>query len=142
MSEQRMWTVGDTSVRFEAPDLVWVKTAGRATLEDAKGLLDIYRELGEQQPILIVADMSAATTLDKEGGRYLSEHFRPEWIQGSIYIKARLLHRAISKGIALAAYLTGRTDENALHKVHFVDSEAQARDLIPRLRAPPLARAS
>ena len=135
MSEQREWKVGDTTVRFEPPELVWVHTRGRATLEDAVRLVDIYRELGQQQPFLIVSDLSEATTLELEGGRYLSEHVQPEWIQATIYIGARLLHKAISKGIALAAHLTGRTEASALAKVHFVSSETQARDLISRLRA-------
>lgn len=143
MTEQRTWKVGGTTVRFEPPNLVWTDTRGRATLEDAVGLLNIYRELGQRQPILIVANLSQATILDREGGRYLSEHTRPEWILGCIYIGARLLHRAISKGIALASYMTGRSDESALSKVHFVASEAQARELILRLYAPsPLAKAS
>ncbi|QRO01524.1 hypothetical protein JRI60_22135 [Archangium violaceum] len=142
MSEQREWKVGDTTLRFEPPDLVWVHTRGHATLEDAIRMLAIYRELGEQQPLFIVADLSQATKLDPEGGRYLSEHARSEWIQGCIYIGARLLHRAISKGIALAAHLSGRADESALTRVHFVSSEAQARDLIPQLRAKRLGKAA
>jgi hypothetical protein len=140
MSEQREWTVGSTTLRFEPPDLVWVHTRGHATLDDAVRMVEIYRELGEQRPILIVADLSQATTLDGEGGRYLSEHARPEWIQGCIYIGARLLHRAVAKGIALAAHLSGRADVSALTKVHFVSSEAQARDLILRLRAEGLGK--
>jgi MFS superfamily sulfate permease-like transporter len=134
MSEQREWKVGDTTVRFEPPDLVWVHTRGQATFEDAPRLVDIYRELGQRQPLLIVADLSQATTLDPEGGRYISEHVRPEWIQGCIYIGARLLHRAISKGIALAVHLMGRADASALTKVHFVANEAEARALIDRMR--------
>jgi hypothetical protein len=140
MSEQREWKVGDTTLRFEPPDLVWVHTRGQASLDDAVRMVSIYRELGEQRPILIVADLSQATTLDREGGRYLSEHAQPEWIQGCIYIGARLLHRAISKGIALAAHLSGRAEASALTRVHFVSSEAQARDLIPQLRAKHLAK--
>jgi hypothetical protein len=135
MPEQREWTVGDTTLRFEPPDFVWVHTRGRATLEDAIRMVEIYRELGEQRPLFIVGDLSKATTLDMEGGRYLSEHVQPEWIRATIYIGARLLHKAISKGIALAAHLTGRAEASALTKVHFVSSEAQARDLISQLRA-------
>ncbi|WNG39436.1 hypothetical protein F0U61_41555 [Archangium violaceum] len=135
MSELREWKVGGTTVRFEPPELVWVHTRGRASLEDAIRLVDVYRELGQQRPILIVADLSEATTLELEGGRYLSEHIQPEWILGTVYIGARLLHRAVSKGIALAMHLTGRADESAMTRVHFVDAEAQARDLIARLRA-------
>jgi MFS superfamily sulfate permease-like transporter len=142
MPEQREWKVGDTTVRFEPPDLVWVRTQGQATFEDAPRMVDIYRELGQQRPLLIVADLSQATTLDMEGGRYISEHVRPEWIQGCIYIGARLLHKAISKGIALAAHLTGRTDESALTKVHFVANEAEARALIDRVRVKRLAKAA
>jgi hypothetical protein len=140
MSEQREWKVGNTTLRFEPPDIVWVNTRGRASLEDAVRMVAIYRELGEQRPLVIVADLSEATTLDPEGGRYLSEHAQPEWIQGCIYIGARLLHRAISKGIALAAHLSGRAEASALTKVHFVSSEAQARDLIPQLRTKRLAK--
>ena len=141
MSEPREWKVGSTTVRFEPPELVWVHTRGGASLEDAKQLVEIYRELGQQRPILIVGDLSEATTLDLEGGRYLSEHIQPEWILGTIYIGARLLHRAISKGIALAAHLAGRTEASALTRVQFVASEAQARELVDRLRAERFAKA-
>lgn len=140
MSEQREWKVGGTTVRFEPPELVWVHTRGRASLEDAIQLVEIYRELGQQRPILIVGDLSEATTLDMEGGRYLSEHIQPEWILGTIYIGARLLHRAISKGIALAAHLSGRAEASALTKVQFVASEAQARELVARMRAERFAK--
>jgi hypothetical protein len=140
MSEPREWKVGDTTVRFEPPELVWVQTRGRASLQDAIRMVEIYRELGQQRPLLIVGDLSEATTLDLEGGRYLSEHVQPEWILGTIYIGARLLHRAVSKGIALAAHLAGRTDASALAKVQFVSSEAQARELVARMRQERLAR--
>jgi hypothetical protein len=142
MSESREWKVGGTTVRFEPPELVWVHTRGRATLEDAVHLLDIYRELGQQRPILIVSDLSEATTLERDGGRYLSEHVQPEWILGCIYIGARLLHRAVAKGIALAAHLSGRAESSALTQIHFVSSEAQARDLITRMRSERLRNAA
>ncbi len=142
MSESREWKVGGTTVRFEPPELVWVHTRGSASLEDAVRLVDVYRELGEQQPILIVSDLSEATTLDLEGGRYLSEHVQPEWILGSIYIGARLLHRAVAKGIALAAHLAGRAEASALTRVHFVSSEAQARELITRMRSERFGKAA
>jgi len=142
MSESREWKVGGTTVRFEPPELVWVHTRGSASLEDAVRLVDVYRELGEQQPILIVSDLSEATTLDLEGGRYLSEHIQPEWILGTIYIGARLLHRAVAKGIALAAHLSGRAEASALTRVHFVSSEAQARELITRMRSERFGKAA
>src|SRR5688572_13323859 len=116
MSNPREWKVGDTTVRFEPPELVWVHTRGQATLDDAIQLVEIYRELGQQRRILILADLSEATTLDREGGGYLSKHVRPEWILGTIYIRARLLHRAVAKGIALAAHLAGRADASALSR--------------------------
>ncbi|HZH17874.1 MAG TPA: hypothetical protein VE057_26215 [Archangium sp.] len=140
MSEPREWKVGGTTVRFEPPELVWVHTRGRASLEDAIQLVEIYRELGQQRPVLIVGDLSEATTLDLEGGRYLSEHVQPEWILGTIYIGARLLHRAVSKGIALAAHLAGRAEASALTRVQFVASEAQARELVARTRAERFAK--
>lgn len=140
MSEQREWKVGDTSVLFEPPELVWVHTRGRITYEDASRLMDIYRELGQRQPILIVTDLSGATTLDAEGGRYMSDHVQSEWILGCIYVGARLLHRAVSKGIALAAHLNGRVDESALTKVHFASSQAEVNDLITRMRAERLTK--
>ena len=142
MSESREWKVGGTTVRFEPPELAWVHTRGSASLEDAVRLVDVYRELGEQQPLLIVSDLSEATTLDLEGGRYLSEHVQPEWILGTIYIGARLLHRAVAKGIALAAHLAGRAEASALTRVHFVSSEAQARDLITRMRSERFGKAA
>lgn len=140
MSEQREWKVGDTTVRFEPPDLVWVHTRGRATYEDAPRMVEIYRELGQRRPILIVADLSEATTLEVQGGRYLSLNIDPKWILGTIYIGARLLHRAVSKGIALAAHLSGRADESALTRVRFAASHAEARELVRQMRAERLAK--
>ncbi|MCY1082940.1 hypothetical protein [Archangium lansingense] len=140
MAEQREWKVGDSTLRFEPPDLVLVHTRGQATLEDAVSMVDIYRELGQQRPFFLVADLSEATTLDVEGGHHLSLHVRPEWILGTFYIGARLLHRALTKGIALAAHLSGRADASVLNKVHFVASEAEARELIARMRAKRLGK--
>ncbi|AKJ08453.1 hypothetical protein ATI61_121112 [Archangium gephyra] len=134
MHTPREWKVGGTTVRHEPPELVWVHTRGRATLKDAIQLVELYRELGEQHPLLIVSDLSEATTLELDGGRYLSEHVESRWILGTIYIGARLLHRAVSKGIALAAHLAGRAEASALTKVHFVSSEAEARELVARMR--------
>ncbi|HEX5747279.1 MAG TPA: hypothetical protein VFZ09_13635 [Archangium sp.] len=134
MSKLREWKVGDNTVRFEPPELVWVHTRGEATLDDAIQLVELYRELGQQRPFLIVSDLSEATTLDVEGGSYLSKHVQPKWILGTIYIRARLLHRAVARGIALAAHLAGRAEASALTRVHFVSSEAEARELVARLR--------
>ena len=71
---------------------------------------------------------------------HLNMHVQPEWSPGTLYIGARLLHRAMSRGIALAVHLAGRADESALTKVQFVDSEAQACELIARMRTERLAK--
>jgi len=130
----REWKFASNHVQLKMPDVLWHKVQGVTTLEDAVQLMEIYREVATQQPFFLVTDLSEATTLTDKARRYASEHLRPEWFVGSIYIGARLLHRAVAKGLALIHHLTGRTDATVTSVVHFVNTEAEAWALIDQLR--------
>jgi hypothetical protein len=135
MASQQEWTIGAQQVRFESPDILWVRFQGRLSLEEAIGLVDLYRELGTSSPFFLVGDMREADRVDPEVQRYLSEQAAPAWVHANIFIGARLTHKAVARGIFLAAWLTGRSETNELAKVHFVSSHAEASALVAQLRA-------
>ncbi|PTL79569.1 hypothetical protein [Vitiosangium sp. GDMCC 1.1324] len=134
MENQREWTLGAHALRFEPPDILWVEFRGAVSLEEAHRLVELYRELSRPRPFFLVSDLREAAVLDQEVRRYFSENTEPEWILAVIYIGARLAHKAVARGLLLAAYLTGRADASAMSKVHFVSTNDQARELLARLR--------
>jgi len=127
---QMEWRIGSHHARFESPDILWVKIRGETTLEDSVHFAGLYRELGERQSFFIVGDLTEATTFDTEGRRYMSEHLRPDWFKGNLYVGARLVHRAAMRGITFVYRLTGQ----AVPELHFVSTEAEACEVVTRLR--------
>ncbi|WP_309897247.1 hypothetical protein [Archangium sp.] len=121
-------------LRFEPPDLLWAEFRGVLSLEETKRLVDVYRELGTSRPFYMVADLREVTAIPEELRRYLSEHADTKWLQGVIYVGARLAHRAVAKGLLIAAWLIGRAEKSELSKAHFVSTHAQAQELLARLR--------
>jgi hypothetical protein len=134
-TRQQEWTIGKSTFQFEAPDLLWVKHQGNCSLDEAIQMVNLYRELGRAHPFFILGDMEKAEGMEPEARRYLSEHLRPEWFLGAIYFRARLLHRAIAKGLSLAAALTRSKDDLPRTKVYFVSTRDRARELLAHLRA-------
>ncbi|QRO01250.1 hypothetical protein JRI60_20585 [Archangium violaceum] len=131
----REWMVGDHIFRFEPPDVIWATYHGPLTLEHATRVMGIFQELREFHPLIVVSVMKDAGRLDPEAGRYFSEKIPSEWSLGTIYIGARLLHRALAKGIALAAQLTGHGDGRGAERLLFVSTFEQAHEAIAQLRA-------
>lgn len=131
MSEHHEWKGGNQSVRFEPPDLLWIRIRGSVSLEEFKWMVSLFQEVGRQQAFFIVADMTENTGYDLEGRRYVSERTEPEWFAGVIYLRARLIHKAAAKGISLVQRLCGKPTT----PVYFVSSEEEARNLLIRLRS-------
>ncbi len=134
---QRQWKIGSSDFHFEPPDILWAEFQGAPPLDETVRLVELYRELSASGPFFIVADMSRGALLDPESARYISEHARPEWTLGIIYLRARLAQRALATGILLAAHLSGRTRQSEAGKLHFVSTKDQAYALIAQLRAQP-----
>lgn len=132
---QRAWTIGNNTIHFEAPDLLWIKHRGHGSLDDTIRIVALYRELARIRPFFILGDMEQAEGMDSEARRYASENLRPEWFLGVIYFKARLLHKAIAKGLLLAAQLTRSEDDPPRTKIYFVSTRDRARELAAQLRA-------
>lgn len=135
MEDQREWRLGANVFRFEPPNILWGDLHGELSLEQTRDLVELYRQLGTSRPFFLVLDMKDAVTLGQEPRRYISENAPPEWVLGIIYVGARLAHKAVARGILLAAYLTGRADKGELAKVHFVATHGEASALIDRLRS-------
>mgnify|MGYP007050628847 CR=1 FL=1 len=145
MRERPDWTIGRHTFRWDAPDVLWVRFEGNNTLEEAIEMVRLYKDLGERQPYFILANSEAAGQLHLEARRHLSEHMRPEWFHGIIFYNTRLLHRAMARGLILAAELFHARPPQAsvMHeRLHFVATQAHARALVDALRPQgPAARA-
>ncbi len=131
MLEHCEWRKGDQAARFEPPDMLWIKFRGTVSFEEAKWRVGRFQELGSQQELFVVADMTENSGYDVEGRRYASENIEPEWFSAIVYLGARLIHKAAAKGIALVQRLRGKPTT----PVYFVASEEEARHLLARLRS-------
>lgn len=131
----REWAVGNHTLRFEPPDMFWVKFRGALTLRDAEQVLGIYEEMSEVRPFFFMAEVQGLSRLEPEAGHYLTENIPPTWIHANIYIGARLLHRAMAKGFAIASLLLDLKEKHTLEQIHHVATVEQAYALIARLRA-------
>ncbi|MET0401873.1 MAG: hypothetical protein ABW123_05690 [Cystobacter sp.] len=132
----RKWTIGRNTFHFEAPDVLWAKFQGQCSMEEVIPMVRLYRELGSVQPFYLLSDMETAGAIDSEARRYINEHVRQEWLLGVIYFKTRLLHRAIAKGLLLAAEMTRAEDDPPSTRIYFVSTRERARELLAQLRAP------
>lgn len=131
----REWTLGTHILRFEPPDLLWVTFRGPIRMPDARFAHSVHLELADARPLIFVGDMKEVGSLDPEAGRYLSENIPSDWVVANIYVGARLIHRAIAKGLALASLLVEHRDKRAVEKIHHVATPAEALALVARLRA-------
>jgi hypothetical protein len=136
MSDVREWKLDSHSLRFEPPDILFHKVWGSASLKDCREFMAIYRELGSRVPVFAVVDMSEAARIEEDARRYVSENLQTEWFAGVIYVRARLVHKAVAKGITIFLRLIGKPSVDP----HFVSTEEEARDLIARLREQGTAR--
>jgi hypothetical protein len=130
-----VWTIGRHTFRWEEPHTLWVALVGDNDLEEARQMVGLYRTLGERGPYFILADAGAAGALEAEARRHLSEHLRPEWFQGIVFYNTRLLHRAMARGLILAAELFHAVPGMSVMRgrLHFVATQEQARALLARL---------
>lgn len=134
----REWRISTHTLRFEPPDLLRIDFRGVLTLEDAPRMVEIYRELGTAVRLYVLGSMSEAEPLEPEVRHYLSEHMRSEWFQATIYFGARLVHKALIKGVVIAAHLdesTVKEAEVSLATIHFAATQEEAEQRLLQLRA-------
>ncbi|QRK07691.1 hypothetical protein JQX13_48210 [Archangium violaceum] len=135
MEKQHEWRIGAHVLRFEPPDILWGEYRGEISLAEMALMVDVYGELGRARPFFLVGDIKDSALLSAEGRVYLSEYAESDWVLAFVYIGARLAHKAVARGILLAAQMTGHADEGDEQKVHFVATKAQARELLIQLRS-------
>lgn len=131
MPQPRDWNIGTHHAWFEPPDELWMKVRGMTTLEDAIQILELYRELGSQQPLFLVTDLSEATSVDLKARDHVSWNLRMEWFRGSIYIGAGLMQRAVANSMTFLHSIVGQP----VITQHFVTTEDEARALIAHERS-------
>lgn len=134
----REWKIGPHTVIFEPPELLRLIYQGNLTLEQARALVEIYRELVRTRPVDILGDMSAADPLAPEVQRYLGETLRTEWFRISVYFGARLVHKALIKGVAIATHLATSASpptEVLMSGIHYAGTREEAERLLHELRA-------
>ncbi|WP_224369133.1 hypothetical protein [Hyalangium versicolor] len=127
MPESREWTFGTHRAWWEPPDILWVKYSGPSTVEHTRNLVDIVRELGQR--IFIAVDV-AGSSMAAENRNYFTEQARPEWFRAVIYLGAGPTQRAMAKGLMVRLLFTGKWNVH----FEFAETEAEARDVIARLR--------
>ncbi|MFY0571787.1 hypothetical protein ACN28E_49270 [Archangium lansingense] len=130
MSIRREWKFGTHSAHFEQPDILWVSIQGETTLQDAIALLELYKELGSQNPFYVVTDLTEATSFEAEAREHTTKSINPSWFLGSVYIGAGFVQKALAKSLAFVHAMTGRLTFD----MHFVSKEQEARELIARER--------
>ena len=128
------WTIARNTFQFHSPDVLFAQLRGRCDLEEATQTIQLYQALGEVRPIFILCDMSEVDGMDSEAREYISEHMRPEWVLGIVFYNTRLLHRALGRGLLLAARMFHAQDREPHVELHFTSTREQALALVARLR--------
>ena len=129
MESRREWAFGACRAYFEEPDILLVEP-GPTSLEVARFLVDLYRELGTQRPLFLLVKV-AGSPLTMEARGYFRQHLRSEWFRASFHIGAGVLDRAMSK----ALYAGGIFIRAWTAKIYYVDTEEEARARLAQLRA-------
>jgi hypothetical protein len=131
MAEQRReWTIGTHRAWLESPDVLVVKYDGDVHLADAQRVMDIFQEVGSQTPFHVLVHFGEAK-LDKDARDHMMHHARAEWFKGIVGVGGTMVHRAISKAMMVALYITGKWTIES----DFVETEEQARAALTRQRA-------
>ncbi|HEX8702636.1 MAG TPA: hypothetical protein VF815_27630 [Myxococcaceae bacterium] len=127
---QREWQVGPHRARFEEPDVLIVQLTGPTDLEHAHGLVEVYREVGTRQPMFAVLHVKDSP-VNAAARKYFTQQIRSEWYQAIIFVGAGVVERAMGKALTVALLFAGKWTAEFL----YADTEAQARELIAKVRA-------
>lgn len=138
MSEpKREWMIGKHQVWLEPPDVLVMKYDGDVHLAEAQRVMDIFHEVGTQTPFHLLIHFGEAT-LHKDARDHMMQRARAEWFKGVIGVGGTMVHRAVSKAMMVALYITGKWTMES----DFVETEEQARAALTRQRAKRLSRAA
>ncbi|WP_224245476.1 hypothetical protein [Hyalangium gracile] len=129
MAVRREWTIGSHRAHFEEPDLLVMKYNGKFNLEEARLVVELYREVGTQRPFFLLADITGAE-IASDARKHLTDQIKPEWFRGIVYAGASPVMRAVGKAMAVTFYFTGKWST----PFEFTATAEEARALIARLR--------
>ena len=116
----------------------WVTIRGAASRSDIETLVELVTPvLAQVGYLILVCDVSQAGALDAEGRRFMSTWFTRVTVQ-FIFIRAGTVPRTIITMVDRIGQLLGRDRQRSI----FVNSEGEARELIPSLRAELALRAA
>jgi len=129
MESKREWVFGACRVVLEEPDVLLVNP-GPTSLEVARFLVDLYRELGSQRPLFLIV-MIKGHPLTMEARGYFRQHIHTEWFRSVIFIGAGIMERALGK----ALYAGGVFIRAWKADIYYVHTEEEARVRLSQLRA-------
>ncbi len=127
---QREWQVGPHRAHFEEPDVLIVRMNGPTNLEHARGLVEVYREVGTRQPMFSVLNVKDSP-VNAAARKYFTQQLRTEWYHAIIFVGAGVVERAMGKAMTVALYFAGKWTAEFL----YADTEEQAHELIAKVRA-------
>lgn len=119
------WQFGTHRAVLEEPDLIRVTFEGPFRFEDAREVLEIYRDVCGERPRYLVADIGRSS-MDAATRKYFGSEVDPRWFLGVVYVGADLLLRVITD--ALTALVFFQREQH--YEVRFVDTDQEARELI------------
>ncbi len=114
--------------------MLFVRMGGPVGADDARALINIYRELAAAQPFFAIMEVSGFAA-NAEARKVFTQELRQEWFRGMIFVGAGMVERAVTKAMTVALYLAGKWRMDFL----YTDTTDQARDTVSRLRAKPLS---
>jgi hypothetical protein len=129
MNVGRAWEFGSHRLVLEAPDLLRVTFNGPMTFEDARAVVEIYRQVCGERPRYLVADIGRSS-MDAATRKFLGTEARPEWFLGVVFIGADVLLRIVTKAL-LAVIFFNKANAYA---VRFVATAVEAEAIIARWR--------
>lgn len=129
MGAGREWVFGSHRATLEEPDVIRVTYEGPKTFEDARAVLEIYREVCGERPRYLIADIGRSS-MDPATRKFFAAEVRPEWFLGAVYIGADLFRRVITHALTALIFF----HRNRACEIRFAANEDEARAKIEAWR--------
>lgn len=123
MDSRQEWSFAGHRAWFEPlHNILWAEFRGPVDVDSVRWSVSLYREMGQRQPIYLIADIKGARHTP-EARRHLVENVRPEWFRGVVYLSSSPDQQAVSTGFMLALRKIG----GPTYDFVYLDTAEQAR---------------
>jgi hypothetical protein len=136
--EPQQWQLDGVEVRFEPPDVVYVRADKDFTPEAVRQVAEVVTLVAQAGTLAYsLIDVSGRRT-NREARREAGKVLRPDWVRKCAIVGASPGMRVALRSIQLALTMFGRE----IPELHFVPSEAEGRELIAAWKRQPEQRDS